>query len=291
MARFPRPGETIIAGGAEEDMGGKGANQAVVIARAGVPVRLVAAVGSDAAAHAVRARLSREGVAVDGLWTWSGPTDRCVIYVDAHGENTIVSLIGAAQAFDPLAATDLAARVAAGDTLLFQGNLRPDVLRRCLAFARERGAATVLNPSPISAPGDYDWPRVDLAVLNRGEAALLGGHEDAEQAATALVDAGAGTVVVTLGADGALLRRRDERIRLAAPAVEAVDTTGAGDVFAGLLVAGRALGLDWAAALGAAVDGAALAVTRRGVLAAFPTPAEIAACLARGRARGHAEVA
>ena len=101
--RFPLPGETIVATAMVEDIGGKGANQAVVAARAGVPVRLVAAVGDDEAAQRIRAALAIEGVIIDGLTIIPGPTDRSSIYVDATGENTIVSLIGAAQAFDPLA--------------------------------------------------------------------------------------------------------------------------------------------------------------------------------------------
>jgi ribokinase len=266
-------------------MGGKGSNQAVVIARAGVPVRLVAAVGNDKVGDSVRERLAREGVIADGLWTWSGPTDRCIIQVDARGENTIVSLIGAAQAFDPLAATDLAQRVQPGDTLLFQGNLRPQVLRGCLAFARERGATTVLNPSPISAPEDYDWPLVDVAIMNAGEARVLGGEEHAPDAARRLCSAGATTVVVTLGAAGALAIDRG-RQHAAAPrkSVRVVDTTGAGDVFAGALVAAQAWGLSWSGALVVAVEAATLSVTRPGVLASFPGAAELAACLARARA-------
>ncbi|MBX6322172.1 MAG: ribokinase [Rhodospirillaceae bacterium] len=291
MARFPAPGETIVADGAAEDMGGKGANQAVLIARAGLPVRLVAAVGRDEAGERVRARLAREGVLIDGLWTWSGPTDRCIVYVDAAGENTIVSLIGAAQAFDPLAATDLAGRVEAGDTLLFQGNLRPAVLRRCLAFARERGAWTVLNPSPVSDPADYAWGLVDLAVVNRGEARARTGEAEPARAAAWLVAAGAGAVAVTLGAAGALLLHHEGSLSRPAPRVPVADTTGAGDVFAGVLVAARRRGMDWDAALAAAVEAAALSVTRAGVLASFPTAAELAALIGRTAPRAAAGAA
>jgi ribokinase len=289
VARFANPGETIIADGAVEDMGGKGSNQAVVIARAGVPVRLVAAVGNDAAGRSVRERLSQEGVITDGLWTWSGPTDRCIIQVDARGENTIVSLIGAAQAFDPLAMTDLAQRVTSGDTVLFQGNLRPEVLRRCLAFARERGAVTVLNPSPISAPEDYDWRQVDVAIMNSGESRVLTGEAYAQTAAERLRKAGVKVVVVTLGAPGAYMLSEEGqgimtglRSRAAPPVV---DTTGAGDVFAGAFVAAHALEFGWGQALTLASHAASLSVTRSGVLASFPSAAEMGEFVRRQRAR------
>ncbi len=188
----------------------------------------------------------------------------------------MVSLIDAARAFDPVAAGDFASRIAEGDWVVMQGNLRADVTRACLALARASGATTALNPSPLYAPRDYDWRFVDLAILNRGEAAALGGGDDLVEAAGALLAAGAGAVVVTLGAEGAVLVSLRETLRVAAPCVKALDTTGAGDVFCGALVAGRAAGRTWSEALTAAAQAAALSVQRQGVLAAFPTRDEMA---------------
>src|SRR5271157_5021570 len=110
--RFPQPGETIIARGASDDLGGKGANQTIVIARCGEDVRLVAAVGADAAGERIRQNLTAERVGIDGLRMWSGASDRCVIYVDRGGKNTIVSVIDAALNFDPIAANALERRIA-----------------------------------------------------------------------------------------------------------------------------------------------------------------------------------
>ena len=183
---FPRPGETVVARGAADDLGGKGANQAVVIARCGQKVRLVAAVGADAIGERIRANLAAEGVETDGLWTWPGASDRCVICVDRHGENTIVSLIDAARDFDPLAKTALERSIAPGDWVVLQGNLRASVTRACLALAKSKNATTALNPSPTFPVSDYDWSLVDLVVLNRGEALELGGRIDPIQAARAL---------------------------------------------------------------------------------------------------------
>jgi ribokinase len=276
LERLPRPGETVIARGAVEDLGGKGANQAVVVARCGMPVRLVAAIGDDAPGERIRKSLAAEGVAIDGLAIWAGPTDRCVIYVDRAGENTIVSQIEAAQRFDPLPAIAAGGWIAPEDYVLLQGNLRPDVLRRCLDVARQRAAVTVLNPSPISDPADYDWALVDVAVLNRGEAQALGAGPDPAEAAGRLRQAGAGTVVVTLGPEGALLAGGEGRLSVKAPAVAAADATGAGDVFCGALVAARMRGLSWSQSLGVAIDAAAIKVARPGVRAGFPTRDELA---------------
>jgi ribokinase len=272
---LPRPGETIVALGASEDLGGKGANQAIAAARCGAPVRLVAPIGDDALGERIRWNLAREGVEIDGVMTSSYGTDRCVIAVDRHGENTILSLIDAARNFDPIAETRIASWISAGDLVVMQGNLLPSVTRDCLALARSKGATTVLNPSPTYAAGDYDWSAVDLVLVNRGEAVDLAGGE-AEEAARELCKKGAGAVVLTLGADGAAFLSADDLFRVAAPQVVAIDTVGAGDVFCGVFVAARALGRNWRDALDAAAEAASISVTRKGVLASFPSREEMA---------------
>jgi ribokinase len=281
LDRLPRPGETVVARGAADDLGGKGANQAVVLARCGQRVRLIAALGADAAGERIRENLGAEGVETDGLRTWPGSSDRCVICVDRHGENTIVSLIDAALEFDPLAATGVDRWIAPGDWVLLQGNLRANFTRACLTHAKSRKAMTALNPSPTYAASDYDWSLVDLVVLNRGEALELGGRDDPVEAARVLLGAGAGSVVVTLGAAGSALVLAGETLRTQAPQVAAVDTVGAGDVFCGTLVAGRAEGLAWVDALRAASQAAAICVGRAGVLSSFPTRDEMANILPR----------
>jgi ribokinase len=277
---LPRPGETIVALGASEDLGGKGANQAIVAARCGAPVRLVAPIGDDALGERIRWNLAREGVEIDGVMTSSYGTDRCVIAVDRHGENTILSLIDAARNFDPIAETRIASWISAGDLVVMQGNLLPSVTRDCLALARSKGATTVLNPSPTYAAGDYDWNVVDLVLVNRGEAVDLAGGE-AEEAARELCRKGAGAVVLTLGADGAAFVSGDDMFRVAAPQVVAIDTVGAGDVFCGVFVAARALRRDWKDAVHAAAEAASISVTREGVLASFPSREEMADILDR----------
>jgi ribokinase len=280
VERFPRPGETIVALGASEDLGGKGANQAVVAARCGAPVHLVAPIGDDALGERIRSSLDREGVQTDGLTTSAYGTDRCVITVDRHGENTIVSLIEAARHFNPIAETRLESWIRVGDLVVMQGNLRPNVTRECLALARAKGATTVLNPSPTYAAEDYDWTLVDLVLVNRGEAVELAGGE-AEQPARELCKKGVGAVVLTLGADGAAFFSADRMFRVAAPQVIAVDAVGAGDVFCGVLIAAKALGQNWRDALAAAAEAASMSVTRKGVQASFPSREEMEAILER----------
>jgi ribokinase len=272
--RFPRPGETIVALGASEDLGGKGANQAVVAARCGARVRLVAPIGDDALGARIRSSLAREGVQTDGVTTSPYGTDRCVIAVDRDGENTILSLIEAARHFDPIAETRVESWIAPGDIVVMQGNLRPSVTRDCLTLAKSKGATTVLNPSPTYAAQDYDWSLVDLVVVNRGEAVELAGG--AAEAARELCNRGAGAVVLTLGADGASFFSANGAFRVAAPKVTAIDAVGAGDVFCGVLISAKAHGRRWKEALTAAAEAASTSVTRKGVLASFPSREEMA---------------
>jgi ribokinase len=278
--RLPQPGETIVALGVSEDLGGKGANQAVAAARCGAHVRLVAAIGDDPLGERIRSSLAREGVQTDGITTSPHATDRCAITVDRNGENTILRLIDAARNFDPIAETRLGSWIKPGDLVVMQGNLRSDVTRDCLALARSKGATTVLNPSPTYAAQDYDWTRVDLVLVNRGEAVELAGGV-AEEAARELCKKGAGAVVLTLGADGAAFFSANDAFRVAAPQVIAIDTVGAGDVFCGALIAAKALGRNWRDALAAATKAASISVTRKGVLASFPSREEMADSLER----------
>ncbi len=170
--------------------------------------------------------------------------------------------------------------ISAGDLVVMQGNLRPGVTRDCLALAKSKGATTVLNPSPTYAAGDYDWTLVDLVLVNRGEAVELAGGEAAEAAAS-LCKNGAGAVVLTLGAGGAAFFSADDVFCVPAPQVVAIDAVGAGDVFCGVLIAAKALGRNGREALAVAVEAASISVTRKGVLASFPSRKEMAGIFER----------
>ncbi len=175
LAALPQPGETLVAHAATADLGGKGANQAVLLARCGVPTRLVARIGDDAAAAFVRARLRAEPLDASGLIRVPAPTDRSIVLVAADGENSIVSTGDCARGVSEAEVS--AALQAAGpdDVVLLQGNLTEAVTARALRLARSRGLRTVFNPAPVSAGFARLWEFVDLAVLNRVEARQLAG--------------------------------------------------------------------------------------------------------------------
>jgi ribokinase len=274
------PGRTIVTSAPRRDLGGKGANQAIILRRSGAPVRFVTPVGRDAEADWVSAALEAAGFEGAELLRVEAATDRSLIFVHTEGDNAIASTVGAAHAITPETAARYVGTLGAGDALLLQGNLMPGTTRAALAAARARGVRAVFNPSPI-APGFAEMlGLVDLLVLNEGEAEVLGGHGAPLESARALRRAGAGTVVLTLGPRGAVAVDGAGEIVVAARPVNAVDTVGAGDTFTGVLIAALYHhGLALRPAIEAAAAAAAHTIQRRGTVSAFPDAATIAALM------------
>ena len=277
------PGQTIVVGPPRRDLGGKGANQAIVLRRAGAPVRFVAAIGRDAEGDWVVERLGAEGLPQADLLRVDAPTDRSLIFVNTAGENAIASTVGAAASIGPERARSLVAAHPAGGALLLQGNLSLEATRAALVAARANHLRAIFNPSPIQPGFPELLPLVDLLILNEGEAAVLGGAGDPGAAAESLRRGGPALVVLTLGGKGALYADVTGVHHAPARKTSVVDTTGAGDTFTGVLAAAvYHRGLATPAAVAAANAAAALAVQRAGTLAAFPSRAEIDAIFAAG---------
>ena len=167
------------------------------------------------------------------------PTDESLIFVAPAGENAIVSTAAAAHALDETAVTPILTGLSEGDLLLMQGNLTRAVTAACLERAREAGARTMLNSAPIAFDYEGLWPAVGIAVVNEVESALLTGIGDPTRRPQAAFRVQAWAQwSTTLGAEGVPIVDGDGEHRVPATAVEAVDTTGAGDVFCGVLAAG-----------------------------------------------------
>ncbi|WP_285029955.1 ribokinase [Mycolicibacterium sp. lyk4-40-TYG-92] len=226
LADLPEPGETVLASSLHSEPGGKGGNQAVAAARAGADVQLVAALGTDATGTALRKHLQDNGVGLDGVVELPAPSGTAAIMVGGNAENMIVVAPGA-NAHLTLGSPHIRGVVAACDVLLLQLEIPPSTALAAARLAKESGATVMLNASP---PGTDPRLLADLAavtdvvIVNETEAA--GWHWPVAH------------VVVTQGARGALHRTPDGETHVAAPEVEALDTTGAGDVFAGVLAAG-----------------------------------------------------
>ena len=270
--RIPAPGETVTGRTLRHIPGGKGANQARAAALAGLDVAFAGAVGDDAHGAALRAGMVEVGIDVDLLRTVEVPTGTAHITVADDGENSIVVVPGA----NAHVAVDDQVRTAIADAevLLCQLEVPLPVVAEALAHARAHGTRTVLTPAPVHPLSDDLLADVDVLVGNQHEAALLTGMDHPAAAAAALRSRGIATVVVTLGGDGAVAVDADGTIRQPARRVPVVDTTGAGDAFVGMLVAGLARG-GLPEALGLATSAAALAVQRHGAAAAMPALAEV----------------
>ncbi len=229
---LPQPGQTVLASALTSAPGGKGGNQAVAAARAGASVQLVAAVGTDAAADQLRSHLDTNDVGLAGLVTVPGPSGSAVILVDAHAENCIVVAPGA-NAHLTLASGAIRAVIADADVVLLSLEIPVDTARAAARTARDAGATVIVNASPAAPDVRRLAGLADVVVVNETEAQAWG-------------DGAVAHLIITRGARGAAHHGEGGRFDVPAPAVEAVDTTGAGDVFAGALAAAWPDGLHTA---------------------------------------------
>ena len=271
---LPAFGASIHAQAGAIDLGGKGANQAIVLGRAGLPCRFCAAVGDDSRADNIRSRLAAEPLETDLVRIAGVASDFSIILRTKAGDNAVITTNAAASGLTAEAACATLAGARAGDLLVLQGNLSAETTAAALRQARQVGMLTALNPSPLRPYFGELWPLVDIVFLNESEAGALGGTE-------ALMAAGVPQVVLTLGPNGARLVTAMADVLVPAQSCEVVDTTGAGDCFMATALASAALrgvALD-PRSLRHAAAAAAITVSRPGTGAAFPTRAELAEIL------------
>jgi ribokinase len=267
VARIPRPGETVAGSDYRVIPGGKGANQALAAARAGARVRMAGAVGADGFAEVALRELVAGGVDVTAVARLPGPTGVALIAVDAGGENAIVLAPGAnARA---VAASLKPGAIGRGDTLLLQLEVPLAESLAAARLARAAGARTVLSLAPYAPVTPEDLAAIDMLILNEHEAAdlaqnLMVAAKGADAVASALARRLSRTVVVTLGAEGAVAGHEAGVTRVPSLPVAVVDTTGAGDAFAAAFIACELAGNPTDACLKAGIAAGAEAVTRIG---------------------------
>jgi len=267
LDRLPEAGETVTGGRFARHGGGKGANQAVAAARAGARVRFAGAVGDDDLGAAAIELLAAEGVDVGPIARLEGETTGvALIAVDREGRNQIAVASGANARVDAalVARAVEAAALRPGDVVLLGFEVPDAAVVAGARAAAEAGARAILNPAPAR---DLPAGVLEAGVLltpNGLEAAALTGETDAAAAARALARRTSAPVVVTVGADGALLADGDGIVEIRAPEVDVVDTTGAGDAFNGVLAAGLVAGAGIEDAARRAVEAASASVRRAG---------------------------
>lgn len=286
--RLPLPGETLRGQRFGSCLGGKGANQAVAVARLGGRVALAARVGRLENGAALVAQLVAEGVDVSAVVQPDDETPGVALIVvgAADAENQIVTVAGS-NGILPLTQVE-ALELNGLSWLVAQQELPLDSVARAFTRAREAGVKTLLNAAPFRAGGDVLLPLCDLLVVNALEARALvwdsAGRSQPDSSAEALAAAlrarGPAAVLVSLGADGLCWMDAHGTRRLPSHRVKAVDTVGAGDTLVGALVTALAEGQPIEAALQFALAAAALAVSRPGVQDAMPRRDEVEQLLA-----------
>ncbi|GAB3462257.1 ribokinase [Actinophytocola sediminis] len=273
VAALPGPGETVLGGDHLRTPGGKGANQSVAAARLGSEVAFVGRVGDDELAATITTALADAGVRLSWLRAVPDtPSGIALITVADGGENTIAVSPGANARLSVEDIAEASTLLAEAAVTLVQLEIAPEVVAATVAAARGR---LVLNPAPARPLPPSLLSEVDVLVPNRSELALLAGKPEPstvdEAAELARSLSGPQAVVVTLGADGALVVDGGRTTHVPSIPVDAVDATGAGDSFCGALADGLARGQSLDEATAWAVRVAGIATTRWGAQSGMPT--------------------
>jgi ribokinase len=280
---IPRPGETVRGEGFSTIPGGKGANQAAAAARLGAKVEMIGRVGGDSFGPLLLDNLRAQGVGVAHVRADpEAPSGIAMIILDAEGENAIVVAPGAngrVSLEDVRAASEL---IREARYLIMQFEIPLEVVWGAIELARQLGTRVVLNPAP-AYPAEPELLRgAHYLVANESEAQILTGVEvtdlaTARKAGDALLATGLSCVILTLGADGALLLTPEQVVHVPARKVKVVDTTAAGDAFIGGLAVALLRGFSLVEAVRYATCAGTLATTVLGAQTSLPTAAQVQA--------------
>jgi ribokinase len=285
--RRPGAGESVLGTAFEMFLGGKGFNQAVAAARSGASTALVGRVGRDDFGDRFLDCLHREGIDATHVHVDSDAgTGVAVPLVEPSGENSIIAVPRANHRVTAADVEAAASLITNSDVLLLQFELLIAPVLAAAHLAHDAGVTVILNPAPAVFGLAPFVGLIDGLVVNRAEAAALSATRadtPPALAATTLRELARCSVVVTLGADGALIADRDGDAVFAAFPVSAVDSVGAGDAFCGTLAASLARGVPLRDAIVYANAAGALAVTRRGAEPSMPSASDVAALVADPR--------
>jgi len=296
VTRVPALGETLLGAGSLKLIpGGKGANQAVAIARLGTAVAMAGRVGNDPFGERLLGALQADHVdtgliAIDQ----EEASGVAFIFLDPDGDNAIVVAPGANMrvGLDHAQTSNILASITQAQALVMQLEIPLETVVSLTAAAHNRGVPVVLNLAPAQPLPKEVLQQLDVLIVNEAEASLLSGQrgqrveslEDARDVASVLLEQGIAKVVITLGSQGAILAIAAETagarvIYQSAPKVPVVDTTAAGDCFVGALTVALTEGQTPEDALRFAVYASALKVTKFGAQSGLPTRAEVEAFL------------
>lgn len=279
--RVPAAGETIVGNRFQMGFGGKGANQAVMASLLGADVSMVNCLGDDAYGEMTLENFASFGIDTTHVHRTEGASGVAPIWVESDGANRIIIVPGANYDLTPRQAVDAIGSMPEVTVVVGQLEIPQDVTAAAFAFARERGATTILNPAPAAALEDDLLAASSWIIPNEVEFAMLAGAEAAKDDALTIFAMSTGVrLLVTLGEDGVALVNEDGSVsRIPARLRDTIDTTGAGDAFVGAFSYGLAAGMNELDAIKLGVACAGDSVTKPGTQTSFPDSARSAGIL------------
>jgi len=273
---LPEPGQTLVGDLFTTGFGGKGANQAVIAAHCGAEVHFIGNLGRDLFGDSIAENFKRLAINSSHVGRSEIATGVAHIWVDGNGENRIIIIPGANHEIKSEKAVAAINSIADLSMVIAQCEIKQEVTLAAFRAAKARGCTTILNPAPFEPLSSELLDLTDWLIPNESEFRELHGELPSSDKALQSLRPGKNSIV-TLGALGAVLVGADRSIvRIAAPVVSAVDTTGAGDAFVGTFAYALASGMKPAAAVQLGVKVASITVTRKGAQSSYPTQVEIA---------------
>lgn len=280
--KIPLSGQTLIGSDFTTTPGGKGANQAVAVARLGYPVEMIGALGHDGFGDSLLRHLQAKGVNTDGIMRVQGPSGVALIALASDGSNSIVVIPGANGLVTPEVVDAQAGRIRNAGMVLCQLELHDETVLRASQIAKEAGVPFMLDPAPASNFPTEIWKNTTWITPNETEAAhyLTGSDLEPDEAARQFLGKGVAGVILKRGSEGSYIAQAGGITAWIPPFhVKAVDTVGAGDAYNGGFAVALLEGQEAAAAAKFASAAAAVSVTKAGAQNAMPTRAEVDALL------------
>ena len=267
------PGETLASGGMNTFCGGKGLNQSIALAKAGVPVYHAGMIGEEGGA--LLDACKEGGVKTDFIKTIPGKSGHTIIQVDKDGQNCILLFGGANRSITKEFVDEVLSHFEEGDILLLQNEV--NLLDYIINKAYEIGMVIILNPSPYNNALDVcEFQKVSMFLLNEIEGGQVTGETETEKILEKLKELYPETkVVLTLGGEGSIYQYKEEQYRQGIYKVKAVDTTAAGDTFTGYFISSVIGGMSVPEGLDLAAKASAIAVSREGATASIPFREEV----------------
>lgn len=274
---FPGKGETVSGSGYAQIPGGKGANQAVAAGRMGSDISFISACGNDEFGETLIKELNKSNVNTNTITQVETHTGIALIVREADGDNRIILAAGANGQILPSMVKTLKSTIKEADFLLLQLEIPMETVEYAAALAKESNTIVILDPAPAVKLSDSLLSNIDFLLPNEHELDLALGNiaGDLSSKADILTRKGVGTLILTEGSKGVTIISRDTKIKIEAPKMKAVDTTAAGDTFAGAFAYGLANGWEISKAAEFAVKAASLSVSKIGAQSSIPWLKEV----------------